>query len=74
MPRGRELATRQPIPDETQSKRFKRPIPNNNAHSRAELADITTAMKDDERELLARLQAQFGDMDVGGMLEGTAPR
>ena len=28
-------------------------------------------MKDDERELLARLQAQFGDMDVGGMLEGS---
>jgi hypothetical protein len=28
-------------------------------------------MKEDERELLARLQAQFGDMDVGGMLEGS---
>ena len=24
-----------------------------------------------EQELLARLQAQFGDMDVGGMLDGT---
>ncbi len=28
-------------------------------------------MKEDERELLIRLQAQFGDMDVGGMLEGS---
>lgn len=29
-------------------------------------------MNKDENELLARLQAQFGDMDVGGMLQGSA--